>query len=145
MKKQVIRLTEGDLNKIITESVKRILKEDYDNQSNVKDWVDMMLRCFRASKLSAANILRGADASLMDNQFISMNGVIVEYTIREIGTPNVYIDCVATPKANSNMNYDLIDYIDESVSKSNNYFDVDIDSETNANFIRFKLIPTNAY
>ena len=29
MKKQIIRLTEGDLHRIIKESVKRILKEDY--------------------------------------------------------------------------------------------------------------------
>ena len=39
MKKQVIRLTESDLHKIIKESVKNILKEDfYDNMYNLHDF-----------------------------------------------------------------------------------------------------------
>ena len=40
MTKKIIRLTEGDLHKIIKESIKQILKEDFDNMDYVSDIIN---------------------------------------------------------------------------------------------------------
>jgi hypothetical protein len=41
MKRKLIRLTEGDLHRIVKESVKRILKEARDNSIDDEEWEDI--------------------------------------------------------------------------------------------------------
>ena len=77
MKKKVIRLTEGDLHRIINKSVKKALKEDleYDDNgypsnlpSDVEDWAkDLQNMCARLYQLKGKYRMMGEWNELVDN------------------------------------------------------------------------------
>ncbi len=71
MDKNLVRLTENDLHKIIKESVNKILKEDLDNNSlrnellNIKNDVDEAIKsCEKGNAKAAIYDLSGASSTL---------------------------------------------------------------------------------
>lgn len=148
MAKQVIRITENDIKRIVTESVNRILNESYfDDESNyeeVRGWIEMMMRCFGATKGSALDVLRSSNDEIMQNQFRTIHGVNIEYNVMGYGEPEMGIECDATCDGKFSVADDIVGFIQTSVKKSDGFFTLDMDYEPNANFVRFKLIPFNA-
>lgn len=70
-KKQIIRLTESDLHRIIKESANKILKEDLDNNSlrnellNIKNDVDEAIKsCEKGNAKAALYDLSGVSSTL---------------------------------------------------------------------------------
>ena len=72
MKKQIVRLTENDLHRIINESVSKILKEDLDNNNslinellNIKNDIDEAIKsCENGNAKAAIFDLSGASSTL---------------------------------------------------------------------------------
>jgi hypothetical protein len=60
-KKQVIRINENQLRKIVTESVKKVLKETLNEDRGIpedsEDWEDYMTNCPRDSKIDQYLVL----------------------------------------------------------------------------------------
>lgn len=149
MAKQVVRITENELKRIISESVKKILMEEHfedeSNYNEVRDWVKMMLRCFGATKYSANIILNSSNDGLMQNQFTTKHGVNIEYNIVDYGGPEMGIECDATCDSKFSVADDIEGFVRTSIDASNGYFSLDMNYTSNPNFVRFKLVPFNKF